>query len=273
VPICGSSQPVGTAEPVVGGWRINGRWPFASGCMHAAWMAGFCIVTANGNPALDEQGRPRVRVVILPAQNWQIEDSWHVAGLKGTGSHHIVLKDALVSEASLFDLEGSGPCVPGQLYAAVLHLLPLFHAAFSVGMAEGTLDELAALARTGQQQYQAATAMQNSEVFQFELGRIYADVRAAQAFLQVQVESHWNHMLTGTLNDEALVLGKQAAVWIASTCVSVADACFALAGSSAIYETSPLQRRLRDLHVAGQHAAAQQRQYVGAGKLLLMRQA
>jgi alkylation response protein AidB-like acyl-CoA dehydrogenase len=274
VPVSGSSQAVGTAEPVVGGWRINGRWPLVSGCMHAEWMAGFCVVTANGNPVLDAQGRPRVRCVVLPAQDWEIEESWHAAGLKGTGSHHIVLKNALVSEASLFDLEGGGPCVPGRLYAAVLYVLPLFHAAFSVGVAEGALDELAALARAGHQQYQAATPMQTSEVFQFELGRIHADLRAAQAFLQVQVANHWNRALTGTLDDEALMMeGKQAAVWIASTCIRVADACFALAGTSAVYETSPLQRRLRDLHVAGQHAAAQQRQYVAAGKLPLMRQA
>lgn len=274
VPVSGSSQPAGTAEPVVGGWRINGRWPFASGCMHAEWIAGFCVVTANGHPVLDAKGRPRVRCVMLPARDWKIEDSWHAAGLKGTGSHHVVLKDALVSEASLFDLEGGSPCVPGQLYAAVLYLLPLFHAAFSVGMAEGTLDELAALARTGHQQYLAATPMQASEIFQFELGRIHADLRAAQAFLQVQVASHWKHALAGTLNDEALMTeGKQAAVWLAATSVRVADACFALAGASAVYETSPLQRRLRDLHVAGQHAAGQQRQYVGAGKLSLMRQA
>jgi alkylation response protein AidB-like acyl-CoA dehydrogenase len=240
--------------------------------MHADWMAGFCVVTANGNPVLDAQGRPRVRCVLLPAKDWEIEDSWHAAGLKGTGSHHIVLKDALVSEASLFDLEGGAPRMPGVLYPVVLYLLPLFHASFSVGMAEGALDELAALARTGRQQFQAATAMQESEVFQYELGRIYADVRAARAFLQAQVASHWNHALTGTLNDEALMMeGKQTAVWIASTCVRVADACFALAGTSAVYETSPLQRRLRDLHVAGQHAIAQQRQYVGAGKLSLMR--
>jgi acyl-CoA dehydrogenase-like protein len=74
------------------------------------------------------------------------------------------------------------------------------------------------------------------------------------------------------LNDEALLVeGTQASAWIASTCVGVADACFALAGSSAVYDTSPLQRRLRDLHVAGQHAHVQQRQYVAGGKLLLAR--
>jgi indole-3-acetate monooxygenase len=272
VALCGSAQPVGTAEPVAEGWRINGRWPLASGCMHAEWIAGFCVVTANGKPAIGEQGRPLVRGVVLPVQDWEIEDSWHAAGLKGTGSHHIVLRDTLVAEANLFDLEHAVPCVPGPLYPAVRHLLPLFHAAFSVGVAEGALDDLVALARTGRQQYQAATPMQESEVFQLELGRTYADLRAAQAFLQAQVASHWNHALAGTLNDEALLVeGTQASAWIASTCVGVADACFALAGSSAVYDTSPLQRRLRDLHVAGQHAHVQQRQYVAGGKLLLAR--
>jgi alkylation response protein AidB-like acyl-CoA dehydrogenase len=272
VALCGSAQPAGTAEAVAEGWRINGRWPLASGCMHAEWIAGFCLVTAEGKPVAGAHGRPLVRGVVLPAQDWEIEDSWHAAGLKGTGSHHIVLRDALVAEANLFDLEGAVPCVPGPLYPAVRHLLPLFHGAFSAGMAEGTLDDLAALARTGRQQYQAATPMQDSEVFQFELGRTYADLRAAQAFLQAQVASHWDHALAGTLNDEAqLVEGTQASTWIASTGIRVADACFALAGSSAVYDTSPLQRRLRDLHVAGQHAQAQQRQYVAGGRLLLGR--
>jgi alkylation response protein AidB-like acyl-CoA dehydrogenase len=63
--------------------------------------------------------------------------------------------------------------------------------------------------------------------------------------------------------------GTQAAIWLATTCVRVADRCFALGGGSALYETSPLQRRLRDLHVAAQHAAVQQRHYVNAGKLVL----
>src|SRR5262249_8412913 len=93
---------------------------------------------------------------------------------------------------------------------------------------------------------------------------------AARGFLQVQGASHWRHALAGTLNDEALfVEGTQTAVWIVTTCVRAADTCFALAGGSALYETSPLQRRLRGLHVAAQHATVQQRHYANAGKLLL----
>jgi len=210
----------------------------------------------------------------MPASDWEIEDTWHAAGLKGTGSDHIALRDALVPEANFFDLENGVACVPSPLYQAVRHLQPLFHGAFSVGMAAGTLDDLLALANTGRQQLYAATPMRESETFQFELGRISADVRAAQAFHKTQAAAHWDHALSGTLKGESLLTeGTQAAVWIATTCVSVADACFALGGSRTLYETSPLQRRLRDLHVAAQHAIAQHRQYASVGKVMLQRSA
>ncbi len=271
--IAGSAQPAGTAEAVSGGWRVNGRWPFASGCQHADWMFGLCVVTEGGKalpgPA-GEAGPPLVRGVFMPARNWQIEDTWYVAGLKGTGSHHIALRDAVIPGTNLFDLTNGRPCLAGPLYQAVLQLLPLLHGASSVGIAEGALDELVELANTGRKQLQTSVPMRDSETFQAELGRIEAELRAARAFLELQAASHWRHGLSGTLKDEALLTqGTQTAIWLATTWVRAADACFALAGSSALYESSPLQRRLRDLHVAAQHGAAQQRRYVKAGKLLL----
>jgi alkylation response protein AidB-like acyl-CoA dehydrogenase len=272
VAICGSSQPAGTAEPAAGGYRINGRWPFASGCMHADWMGAICKVIKDGKPVVDEHGKPITRGFVIPASDWEIEDTWYAAGLKGTGSHHITLHDALVPEANMFDLENGSACVPGPLYQAFRHFLPLFHGAFSIGIAAGTVDDLVALANTGRQQLYAPTPMRDSETFQFELGRISAGAKAAQAFHKVRTASHWDHALSGTLRGEGLLLdGGQSAAWIVTACVGVADGCFALGGSSALYEISPLQRRLRDLHVAAQHAIAQQRQYAGVGKLALQR--
>jgi alkylation response protein AidB-like acyl-CoA dehydrogenase len=85
--------------------------------------------------------------------------------------------------------------------------------------------------------------------------------------LEAQVASHWRHALAGTLREEALLTeGTQTAVWVSAACVRVADACFALAGGSAIYDSSPLQRRMRDLHAANLHAAVHQRHYAAAGK-------
>jgi alkylation response protein AidB-like acyl-CoA dehydrogenase len=181
-----------------------------------------------------------------------------------------VLKNRLVGAANVFDFMHGAPCVPDRLSQALLQVLPLPHGAVCVGMAEGALDDLVTLARTGWQQLRAAAPMRDSEIFQYELGRIATDVQAAKAFLEVRAASHWRHALAGTLKDDArLVEASQTSVWLAATCVRVADACFALGGSGALYDSSPLQRRLRDLHTAAQHFQAQQRHYVGAGRLIL----
>jgi alkylation response protein AidB-like acyl-CoA dehydrogenase len=271
--IAASAQPAGMAEAVPGGWRINGQWPFMSGCQHADWILGFCVVTEGGKPLpgpAGKDGPPMLRGFMLPAREWQIEDTWYVAGLKGTGSHHVALRDTLVPAANSFDPVNGGPCQPGPLYQAVLQLIPLLHSAFAVGMAEGALDALVELANTGRQQQRAAVPMRASEIFQYELGRIEAELRAARACCQVQAGNHWHHALAGTLNNEALLAqGTQTAIWITATCVRVVDACFAAGGGSALYESSPLQRRMRDLHVAAQHVGVQQRHYVNSGKLLL----
>jgi alkylation response protein AidB-like acyl-CoA dehydrogenase len=183
----GSIQPAGTAEALATGWRVNRRWPFASGCQHADRMVGFCVMTDGGRPILGEGGQPLVRGVALPARNWHIEDTWNAAGLKGTGSHHIALKDVVVPPEYFFDFENGVPCLPGPLYQAVPHLFPLLQGALDVGIAEGAVDDLLELANTGRQQFRAAVPMRKSEIFQFELGRVAAELRAARAFHQVQV--------------------------------------------------------------------------------------
>jgi alkylation response protein AidB-like acyl-CoA dehydrogenase len=230
-------------------------------------------MTDGGKPLpgpAGEGGPPLVQGFVLPARDWQIEDTWHVAGLKGTGSHHIAVKDVVVPAANFFDVAGGEPCQPGPLYQAVRQILPLMHGAICVGIAEGAVDEIVTVANTGRQHLRATAPMGDSETFQSELGRVATDVKAARALLRVQAASHWHHALAGTLKNEALfTLATQTAAWVAATCVRSAGACFALGGGAALYETSPLQRRLRDLHVAAQHAAAHQRHYITAGKLLL----
>jgi hypothetical protein len=79
----GATQPVGIAEEAGAGERlVNGRWPFASGCQYADWIAGFCVSDSNGKPPLSEAGRPQIQAAWLPAHEWQIEDTWHAAGYR-----------------------------------------------------------------------------------------------------------------------------------------------------------------------------------------------
>ncbi|KXU84063.1 hypothetical protein CI15_26540 [Paraburkholderia monticola] len=266
----GSFAPGGTADRTDRGWCVNGRWPFASGCAHADWILGLSTMREGSTPLSAPSGEvPLMRAFLLPADQWHIEDSWHVMGLVGTGSHHISLRNALVTEDHFF-APAEQRWLEGPLYSVVPPFIPLFHAANMLGIAEGALADLIALAASGHRQYRAATSMRDSEWFQAELGRIDADLRAARALLRDQAASHWRHAVDGTLSEKDLhVHGTQVATWMAATCVRVADACFSLAGSGALYRDSPLQRRMRDLHGAAQHAAVQQRNFISGGGLLL----
>jgi indole-3-acetate monooxygenase len=265
--IAGSTQVLGRVEKRDDGWHASGRWPFASGCRHADWMLGFCklVESKDGEP-----GKPKVVVVILPASNWTIEPTWRAPGLKGSGSHHIVLDSTVVPNENFFDMSAQERWADGPLYGGVPQIIALLHGAVSLGIAEGALDDLLAIAASGRRQERADAPMRDTEAFQTDLGCLHAALRAARGLLLEQTESHWRHALAARLGTNALLVeGSQAAIWTIGTCVSVVDKCFALAGSAALYDDSPLQRRMRDIHVAAQHNLMQPRHYVKAGKLLV----
>jgi alkylation response protein AidB-like acyl-CoA dehydrogenase len=268
--VAGSAVPAGRAEQVEGGYRVSGRWPFASGCQHAEVIFSGVVITKNGAPVPGRApGLPMVRHIVAPAEEWTIEDTWRVAGLKGTGSHHISLKDKFIPHAQILDFGGPS-CLEGPLYLAPLQLVPLMHGAPAIGIAEGGIDDLAALAGTGKTQFAMATSMRDSPLFQAELGRIEADVRAARALQGAKTQEVWSRLLVGDLGPPTeRVNASQVAAWVTTTCVKAGDALYALGGGSALYDDSPLQRRLRDLHAAAQHAAVQPRHYLAAGAVRL----
>jgi indole-3-acetate monooxygenase len=266
----GSLRPNGKAEATGDGWRLNGRWDFASGCQHADWMFGTFVMSKDGVQLTRPNGQKVTRSCLVPAREWNIKETWHVAGLKATGSHDIEITDFVAPDAQFFDMFDPQFHQPGPLYREPAPLVMLSLAAAFVGIAEGALDEILGVAKGGRQQLMATTQMRDSELFQAELGRVEADLNAARAYLQVQAASHWSHALDETLEKEPFsTQTTQTAAWVGATCVRVANDCFALGGGSAVYESSPLQRRLRDLLAASQHVIAQRRQYVASGKLLL----
>lgn len=81
--ISSSLMPAGAATPAPGGFRLRGRWKFSSGCEHCAWAFLGAVAT--------EDGRPERGIFLLPRSDYRIIDTWHVSGLKATGSHDIVV--------------------------------------------------------------------------------------------------------------------------------------------------------------------------------------
>src|SRR5258708_28690217 len=159
--IAGSNLPLGEATPTEDGWRIHGRWPFVTGCQHADWILARCVVKENGaGPIVEGATHPAPpihRSFMLPAREWQIDETWDVPGLKGTGSHHVPFGDRLVENGHLYDPVGGKPCVSGPLYQAITPLLSVAHGAVCVGIAQGALDAIVELAPTRRQQFPAPT--------------------------------------------------------------------------------------------------------------------
>jgi indole-3-acetate monooxygenase len=261
--VIGVGTPAGQAEKVAGGYRVTGRWPFASGCQDAQWIIGHCVVFDDGKPVFAGDA-PVTRFIILPADRWRIEETWHASGLAGTGSHHVALDHVEVSESRTCDLLNDPSCVPGPFEATVLPFLPIVHAAVAVGIASGALADLAAIANGGRRQLLATSDQRDSLVFQHELGRAGAGLSAAKSMLEVQSAALWHRALKGSLDDKAdFVEALQASAWIHATCSGFVDRCYELAGSAVL--TSSLERRMRDIHLAGQHMFAGERYYALAG--------
>lgn len=267
----GAVHAAGRAEIVEGGYRVSGRWAFASGCMHADWLVGGSLVTRNGAPvASPVAGEPLERLVTLPAGQWTIEDTWHAQGLKGTGSHHVRLSEAFIPEEYVFDFALGRSCLEGPLYESVGPFIPLLHAAFALGVGEGARADLIALAGRGHHQFRARLAMRDQPTFQYELGRIDGDLRAARAYLEACAAEMWRRAEAHALGDPAsFVEAQQMAIWVTTACTSAAERCYTLAGGGAVYEAAPLQRRLRDIHTGKQHTMVHPRHYATAGALRL----
>jgi len=271
--IAAGGQPAGTAERVPGGWKVTGAWPFVSGCQNAEWIAGNCVMMEGGSPidALDGPG-PMIRACIMPAERWEIRDTWHTVGLKGTGSHHVALTDAFVPDENFFEFPFGASFAPDPIFGRFAEVVVLSHGAVAVGIAEGAIRDLVELARTGVKQLFMTTPLVETERFKEGLARLDAELMAARALLEAQIARVWQSPEPSTAKGMTRVAEQlQAVVWITSACVRVAEGCFELAGSRAVYESSSLQRRVRDLRVAAQHFAAQPRNYVTAGAAVLAR--
>jgi indole-3-acetate monooxygenase len=227
----------------------------------------------GGSPIDSPDGPgPMTRTCLMPAEHWEIRDTWRTLGLRGTGSHHVSLTDVLVPDENFFEFPFGASFAPDPIFGKFPELVVLSHGALAVGIAEGAIMDLVEVARTGVKQMFMTTPLVETERFKEGLARLDAELMAARALLGAQTIRVWQTPQRSTGKDLSRVSEElQAAIWITSACLRVAEGCFELAGSRAVYESSSLQRRVRDLRVAAQHAAVQPRHYVTAGAAVLAR--
>jgi len=264
----GVVAPRGTAVVAGDGYQVNGRWPFASGCEHSRWLACACIVRERGEQGEREE-QAEVRMALFPASMVEIIDTWHVSGLRGTGSHDIAVTDALVPSDYSFSM-WSPPVHPGVLYGfSLMGLLAVCVAAVALGIGRGALDEIKEIAQT-KTPVGRRKSLSDWSVAQVSLAEGEAALRAGRAFLFEAIGEMWATLDRGeqpTAEERALV--RLAASQAVQGAVRTVDISYNLGGGSSIYESSRLQRQFRDIHALTQHVSVGPSSFEAAGRVLL----
>jgi indole-3-acetate monooxygenase len=266
----GSARPGGRAWEVPGGYRVQGRWNFASGIQNARWLYCTCIMMDGDAPRLTEAGTPVLRAVWVPRESVTIVDTWSVMGMRGTGSQDFTVDDVVVPAARSV-LSDAAPLQTGPLYNRRAWYVNLWtpSAANALGIARGAIDSLAEIAAT-EASTMSTNLLRDRSLVQTRVGEADAIVSAARAYVFEAVGRLWGSLCAGeTPSDHDIAQGRLAIVHAMHESVRAVDKMFHAAGTNAIYTRLPLERAFRDVHVAVQHAAALPGYFESAGKVLL----
>jgi alkylation response protein AidB-like acyl-CoA dehydrogenase len=251
--------PRGTARTVDGGVVVSGRWAFCSGITHADMMFAGCLV--------DDQRIPSV--VALPKEDLEVLDTWHTLGLRGTGSHDSVADEVFVPSDRVFSLF-DGPVVDRPLYRfPVFGFFALSIGAAALGNARGAIDDLTELA-CAKKGLGSTRTLAERPATQAVVATAESALEAARALYYQGIETAWQASQSGEgVSVEARNRLRLAATHAVRTSADVVRDMYDLAGGSAIYDSSPLQRRFRDAYTATAHFQVNEASRELPGRILL----
>jgi len=251
--------PRGVARTVDGGVVMSGRWPFCSGILHAD------VMFAGG--LVDDQRVPSV--VALRKEDLQVLDTWHTLGLRGTGSHDTVADEVFVPADRVFSLF-DGPIVDRPLYRfPVFGFFALSIGAAALGNARAAIDDLVELACVKKGLGSTRTLAERPAT-QAAVATAESALSAARALYYEAIEAGWQAGQDGqAVSVEARNRLRLAATHAVRTSADVVRDMYDLAGGTAIYDSSPLQRRFRDAYTATAHFQVNEASRELPGRILL----
>jgi len=253
-----SLAPTGAVERVDGGFRISGRWSFASGCDHCRW-----VVLGGIAPPAEDGAPPDARTFLLPRGDYAIDDNWHVMGLCGTGSKDIVVDGAFVpdyrthSYLDAFHLRNPGMVVnDAPLYRLPFGLVFAYTlGAAAIGAAKG------ALATFREQQRRRLNIRDRSRVAedpftQLRLAESAAEIDAAH---ERMLGNFAEMMRLARAGMEIPLVFRARVRWDSGKAtdwsIRAVDRLMMASGGRGIFLDNPIQRAWRDVHAMQAHAS------------------
>jgi len=256
--VSSSYQPVGKVERVPGGFRLSGRWGFSSGCDHCGWVFLGAFI-----PPLEPGGPPEMRTFLLPRSDYQIVHDWKVFGLQATGSHGIIVDNALVPEHRTHKAIDGFLCKnPGQaVNTAPLFRLPWAQvfvrsvSSAAIGALQGALNAYLAIAAK-------RVSTVTGKATKLDPFALNAAARTQSAILEMKtvLMKSFDEMLSRVRAGEELTLPDRIRYRFESSqvvrrCADLCDELLPLLGGRAIYMDSPVLRYWLDINAARAHVA------------------
>ncbi|MFG0518972.1 acyl-CoA dehydrogenase family protein [Kluyvera intermedia] len=256
VVFAGGIFPTQKAHQADGGYRVSGRWSFASGSMGASVL---------GVGILPDGEQPLPRMAVLPRASVQIDPVWNTVGLAGTGSHDLLVDDVFVPHEWTF-IRGGALNLEGPLYRyPVLSLATQVLSVVALGVARAALNEIYAIAHR-QQSVTGAPRLADRPQAQMQIARCEADLRSARAWFYDAIDDVWQRLLSGDdPSCEQINALRLSSTHVTRVAAEVARQALALNGMGGVTMTSPLQRYVRDTMVITQHAFMGDLSYLNAG--------
>lgn len=251
----GIAYPQGSGKKAAGGFTVSGRWNFSSGVNVADWNMLACIVR-DGDKVIDH------RMCLLPKEDYEIVDDWHVLGMRSTGSMTVVAKDVFVPEhraLCMYDARG-GDAFPGAkgnpspLYRVPLSALGAHGiGGAAVGNAQAALDLTIEHVKARSTNYQGLK-MRDIQTIQVRIGAAGSRVDAARQLLRRNCIEAMEIARAGVIADAPTKLRfKRDLAYAAQLATEAVDLLHAMAGANGIYNSYPIQRIFRDAHALAGH--------------------
>lgn len=270
---CGTARPIGRAVREGDAFRVTGRWPFASGSSHADWFAAECMLFDGDQPIRDDAGNHRSRMLMVPRSEVTIHDTWHTTGLRGTASNDFEVRGALVPADRGFQMIVDPPACDWPLYRAPA-LLFVNHGAQALGVARAAIRSTMDLAavKIG---YGSDRPLRETARIQGVVAEATVAVEAARAYLYGQAQALWDEVQGNGGESTAL---SRARVRLATShatrsSVHAVDLLHSSLGTSSLFQTAPIERHFRDIHMAAAHVMVSQYTYEAAGRVEFGREA
>jgi indole-3-acetate monooxygenase len=266
----GAVAPTGKAVRADGGYIVNGRWQWGSATQNCSWITGGAMILEDTHSRLATSGDPELRLMIFPAQDVEILDTWDSAGLRGTGSHDFQVKNAFVPQDRALAIVPTLPVVETPLYRfPLIGLLAIGVCAVSLGIARRAIEEFIALAAGKVPTWERKTLAHSARI-QETVAEAEATLRSARAFLFQAIDAAWEPASAG--ERPSLELRRDlrlAAANVAWQCLKVVDAMYSMGGGSVVHASHPIQRCFRDAHVVTQHRMVNRSIFETTGQLFL----